>query len=78
VVGHDLLLHVLEVHAPNALLVLNQWREDDGIPGIGQTGCKAAVGGGVNQHVVTPGAEYIECADHTTQHAVFIADVLLG
>ena len=37
---------------------------------------EANVGGAVQQHIVAPGAEHIQRADHAAQHTVFIADVL--
>ena len=73
---HDALLHVLKVHAPDALGVLDQGREDHVIAVVGEGTGEADVGGGVQQHVVTLGAEHVQGADHAAQNAVFIADVL--
>ena len=78
VVLHDLLLHVREVHAVDARLVLDQGAVDNVVAVVGQAAGKADVGGGVEQHVVAFGAQHVQGADNAAQHAVFIANALLG
>jgi len=69
-------VHVLIVHAPDALLVPLQ-RGVDGyaacvLEGVG----KAHVGGGMDQHLLSGGGKGLDGGADAPQHAVFVADVL--
>ena len=72
-----LLLHVFIVHAPDIFFIQLQGGVDNFIAVVPQGMGKADVGGAVNQHLVTPGAQHIQCADHPAQHAVGIGDFFL-
>ena len=74
----DFPLHILVVHAPDAVLVNLQRGVDNTIAVVLQCVGEADVGGGVNQHIVPPGAQHIQGADHAAQYAVGIGDVLRG
>ena len=73
----DLLFHVRKVHAHDVIFVGLQKAVDQMIAVILQRLGKADVGRSMDQHVVSPGAEYIEGADDPAQDAVGVADVLL-
>ena len=75
-VVHDLLLHIGEVHPPDAFLVDIEGGVDDVVAVVFQSVGEANVGGGVEQHIIAPGAEHVQSADHTAQDTVGIADVL--
>ena len=71
-------LHVRKVHAPDICFVFYQGRVDDLIAVVFQAMGKANVGGAVEEHLVTPGADAVQGADNAAEDAVFIADVLFG
>ena len=73
----QVLFHVGKVHPPHAVLVLHQRGVDDIVAVVFQAAGKADVSGAVHQHLVAPGADAVQGADHAAQHAVLIADVLL-
>ena len=75
-VFHDFALHILVIHAPDAVLVLDQGAVDDAVAVVGQRAREADVGGAVEQHLVAPGAEDVQGRDHAAQNAVLVADVL--
>ena len=70
--------HVGVVHPPDAIFVLHQRGVDDVITVVGQAAGEADVGGAVDQHLVAPGADAVQCADDAAQHAVLVADGLGG
>ncbi len=74
----ELLLHVLRIHPPDAVLVLDQGAEHHVVAVVGQAGGESHIGGGVEQHLVAPGADAVQGRHHAAQHAVFVADVFLG
>ena len=74
--GDDLFLHVGKVHPPHPLGVLHQRGVDNVVAVGGEAFGETNVGRGVDQHLVSLGTEDPQGADHTAQHAVFIADVL--
>ena len=49
---------------------------DDVVAVVVEAVGKADVGGAVHQHLVAPGADAVQRADHAAQHAVLVADVL--
>ena len=71
-------LHVRKVHAPDICLVFYQGRVDDLIAVVFQAMGKANVGGAVEEHLVTPGADAVQGAVNAAENPVFIADVLFG
>ena len=76
-VVHDLFFHVLKIHAPDIVFVFYQRAVDDVVAVVLQAVGKTDVGGGVQQDIVSAGAENVQRADNAAQHAVFIADALL-
>ena len=73
----ELLLHVRKVHAPHALFILNEGAVNQVVAVVGQGHGEADVGGGMDQHLVAPGADHVQRRDNAPQDAVLIADVLL-
>ena len=76
-VVHDLFFHVLKIHAPDIVFVFYQRAVDDVVAVVLQAVGETDVGGGVQQDIVSAGAENVQRADNAAQHAVFIADALL-
>jgi len=74
----DLALHVLEVHAPDAVLVPDEGTMDDVVAVVLDASREPDVGGGVEQDVVTLRTEHIERRHHAAQHAVLVPYALLG
>ena len=71
----QLAVHILKVHAPDALLVKIQRRMNDLVTVVGDAAGKADIGRAVQQHAVAGGRKGGQRADHTAKHAVFIADM---
>ena len=78
VVCLDLGIHVLVVHPPDAVFVLDQRAVDDLITVVLNAHGEADVGGAVQQHGITGGGIAGQCRDNTAQNAVFVADALFG
>lgn len=78
VVFRNLLLHIGKIHAVGTAFVQDQRTVDDMVAVIVQAAGKAYVGGGVEEHIVPSGAEYVQSADDAAQHAVLIADAFPG
>ena len=76
-VFHQLLLHIVEIHPPDAFAVLGQGAVDDAVAAVIQLFGEADVGGGVDENLVALGANRAQGAEHPAQDAVFIADALL-
>ena len=74
----EVLFHVGVIHPPDAILVLHQRGVDDVIAVVGQAAGEADVGGAVDQHLVAPGADAVQCADDAAQHTVLVTDGLGG
>ena len=74
-VFHNPPLHILKVHPPDPLFVLLQGAVDHMVAVVGQAHSKADVGGGMDQDIVPPGAEYIQGANDPAQDAVLVADL---
>ena len=74
----DFLLHVGKVHPPDTVSILDQRRMDETIAIAAQGLGEAQIGGGVNQNLVSPGAEHIQSRDDTAQNAVLVANVRFG
>ena len=49
---------------------------DDVIAVVGQAAGEADVGGAVDQNLVAPGADAVQCADDAAQHTVLVTDGL--
>ena len=76
VVFHDPALHVLKIHAPDAVFVFHERREDHVVAVVAQRAGKAGIGGGVEKNVAALRAEHVQRADDAAEHTVFVADVL--
>ena len=72
---YDLALHIFKVHPPDALFIQLEGAVDDMVAVVGQGSGEADVSGGVDQNLVTPGAQYIYGAGDTAQNTVGIADM---
>ena len=62
---YQFFLHVLKVHAPNALLILLQRGMDNLIAIVFQTKGEANIGGRMKQHFISLGTQHIQCRNHT-------------
>ena len=78
VVCLDLGIHILVVHPPDAVFILDQWAVNDLIAVVLNAHGEADVGGAVQQHGITGGGIAGQCRDNTSQNAVFVADALFG
>ena len=76
VVFHDPALRVLKIHAPDAVFVFHERREDHVVAVVAQRAGKAGIGGGVEKNVAALRAEHVQRADDAAEHTVFVADVL--
>ena len=74
----QVLFHVLKVHPPHAVFILDQRAVDSLVAVVLQAHGKTDVGGAVDQDLVALGADAVQGADHAAQHAVLVADALLG
>ena len=73
----ELPVHVLVVHAPDAVLVPDEIAVHRRAAGVLQHMGEAHIGGGVEQDLVAGGGEHADGGADAAQHAVFVADVLL-
>ena len=78
VVCLDLGIHILVVHPPDTVFILDQRAVNDLIAVVLNAHGKADVGGAVQQHGITGGGIAGQCRDNTAQNAVFVADALFG
>ena len=69
-------IHVLIVHAPDALFVALELAVDYDAPRVVHRVREADVGGGVDEYLVPGRGEALHCRAHAAKHAVFVADVL--
>ena len=73
----ELSVHVLIVHAPDALGIPLQWAVDRDTAGVGKGMGKAHIGGRMDQNLLTGGGKGADCRADPAQHTVFIADMPL-
>ena len=78
VVRLDLGIHILKVHPPHTVFILDQWAVHNFIAVVFHTGGKADVGGAVQQHGIAGGSKAGQSRDHAAQHTVFVPDALFG
>ena len=78
VVRLDLGIHILKVHPPHTVFILDQWAVHNFIAVVFHTGGKADVGGAVQQHGIAGGSKASQSRDHAAQHTVFVPDALFG
>ena len=72
----DFFLHILIVHAPDAMFVPFELAVDDMVAVILKAACKADVGRAQDENVIPLRAVDVQGRYNAAQHAVFIADVL--
>ena len=78
VVRLDLGIHILKVHPPHTVFILDQWAVHDFIPLFSTLGGKADVVGLWQQHGIAGGSKAGQSRDHAAQHTVFVPDALFG
>ena len=78
VVCLDLGIHILVVHPPDTVFILDQRAVNDLIAVVLNAHSEADIGGAVQQHGITGGGIAGQCRDNTAQNAVLIADALFG
>ena len=71
----DAALHVVEVHAPDTVLVAHERRVHDSEAVVLERVREAHVGGAVHEHGVAGRGKGRERRDHAAEHAVLVADV---
>ena len=76
VVGLQLGVHILVVHAPDAVFILFQRAVHRGAAQIFHVGGEAHIGGAVKQNLVAGGGQGLHRAGDTAVDAVLVADVL--
>ena len=69
-------VHVLIVHAPDALLVALELAVDYDAPGVIHRVREADIGGGVDEYLVPGRGEALHRRAHAAEYAVFVTDVL--
>ena len=74
----DLPLHILIVHAPDAICVLLQRAEDEAETVALQLCGEASIGRGMDKYRLPFGTQYPQGAGNAAQHAIFITDSLTG
>ena len=76
VVGLQLGVHVLVVHAPHAVFILFQRAVHRGAAQVFHVGGEAHIGGAVKQNLVAGGGQGLHRAGDTAVDAVLVADIL--
>ena len=73
---YDFFLHIGKIHTPDIFRIQLQRTVNRMIPVIFQAHGKSHIGRRMKQHLVSFGTQYIQRAEHATEHAILISDVL--
>ena len=74
----DLLFHIFEIHAPDAIFIMNQRTVDNVVAIVFNDMRKTDIGRAVQEHIVAARTEHIQRTDNTSEHTVFVSDVFFG